>query len=384
MMTVCRVIVAGLFVWMVMVTGVADAQIVYGEKMSLSGQMTFQNWTLKTSGYETRLSQFAFPISCFAPVAPHWEIHFNSALNRSRLAVGSTNTSVMAMSPSTLRVFRSFAQDRLFAAAGLVIPTGKTQLAKAEVALAELISIEYLDAPIKQLGGGAGLLLQVGGASQYQWLLYGGSVAYSYTGAYKYLKDGSDYNPGDEFSVQASGSTTQGDGTVDLDVAYKYYTADETGGKEIFKAGGVVSLILTGKYNFPKTSVALSIAEVVRSKNSLQFGNSLRTEDKKTHGNKTILSGSAAYILSPQVSVSFSTEYRLLSENGYDTTSVLHFGKSDLFSFGGGVGYSGPDDKYSLFARLGLSTGAANRGSSEAEKISIVGTEISLGGRIRF
>lgn len=362
----------------------SHAQIIYGERMSVSGRMVFQSWKLKTPGQENKLNQFAFPFSFYAPLAPHWEISFNSAINSSSFDVSGKSTSIAGLTPSSVRAFHSFYNDQIFVSAGLIIPTGKTELDTMEAELAQLVSTDYLDVPIKQLGSGLGILAQLGGAAQYEWLLYGGSIAYNYTGAYKYKKSGADYNPGDEITIQGSGSTTVGDGIVDIDIAYKIYAVDKRDNKEIFKNGGILSFLLSGKYNLPRATLGLSIAEIIRGKNSQQYGNSLRADTANSNGNKTIVSALGSYMISPRVSGSLLLEYRQLSANGYDSTALLYFGKSDLFSFGGGAQFSSDGDKFTLFAGLKFSSGTANRDAGERPKISISGTEFSVGGRVKF
>jgi len=78
------------------------------------------------------------------------------------------------------------------------------------------------------------------------------------------------------------------------------------------------------------------------------------------------------------------TEYRLLGANKYDVTSEKYFGKSDLFSFGGGFNYRDPGDRFALTTRLVLSSGEANKAAVQHPSISISAYELSIGGRIRL
>ncbi|MCX6831966.1 MAG: hypothetical protein NT028_07510, partial [candidate division Zixibacteria bacterium] len=293
-------------------------------------------------------------------------------------------SNVASIGLTTLRVFHSFSEDRLFAAAGVILPTGKTGYDPAETAVTQLIADDFLALPLKQLGGGFGLIMQVGGASQYEWLLYGGSIGYTYAGSYTYLKDGDNYNPGDEIVVQGSASAVGRTSSLDLDLSYKLYTADKIGSEQIFKVGGIVSAVLTGKYNFHNGMLSATLAEILRSKNSLQFGSALRTEDRQSNANKTILGGSATYAFMPQWSFTMLTEYRLLAANKYEVTSEKYFGKSDLFSFGGGIDYRDPGDRFTLTTRLVLSSGEANKDAVQHPSISISAYELSIGGRIRL
>ena len=383
----CRhlTILVSLFLALVM-SPLAEAQIIYGSPPSINGRIIYQHWKLTAGngGQDTILSQVVAPISVFVPVAPHWELHLNGALSRSKLDYGSAATNVSSLGLTTLRVFHSFAEDRLFAAAGVILPTGKTGYNPTQAAVAQLIADDYLNVPLKQLGGGVGLILQVGGASQHEWLLYGGSIGYTYAGSYTYLKDGDSYNPGDGIVVQGSASAVGRMSSLDLDLSYKLYGADKIGSQQIFKAGGIASAVLTGKYSFHDGMLSATLAEILRSKNSLQFGDALRTEDRQSDANKTILGGSVTYSFIPQWSFTMLTEYRLLAANKYEVASEKYFGKSDLFSFGGGIDYRHPGDRFTLTTKLVLSSGEANKDAVQHPSISISAYELSIGGRIRL
>jgi hypothetical protein len=364
----------------------AEAQIIYGSPPSITSRIIYQHWklTASNSGKDTILTQLAAPISIFVPVAPHWELHLNGALSSSKLDDGNAATNVSSLGLTTLRVFHSFSEDRLFAAAGVILPTGKTGYNPTQAAVAQLIADDYLNVPLKQLGGGVGLILQLGGTSQYEWLLYGGSIGYTYAGSYTYLKGGESYNPGDGIVVQASASAVGTTSSLDLDLSYKVYTADKIGSEQIFKAGGIISAVLTGKYSFRDGTLSVMLAEILRGKNSLQFGDALRTEDRQSDANKTVFGGSITYSFMPQWSFTMLTEYRLLAANKYEVASEKYFGKSDLFSFGGGIGYRHPSDRFTLTTRLVFSSGEANKAAAQHPSISISAYELSVGGRIRL
>ncbi len=364
----------------------ASAQIIYGTPASFSDQIIYQNWKLTagSGGKDTTVSQIVMPLRVYVPIAPHWEMHFNGAVSNSKLNNARTSTSVSSAGLSTVQVYRAFAKDRLYAAAGLVLPTGKTGYDTLQLPVAQIIANDYLNIPLKQLGGGFGMTIQTGGATQYNWLLYGGSVGYTYTGSYTYLSGGDKYNPGDEIVVQGSATAVGRVTSLDVDVSYKYYTADKVGSNQIFKAGGVASVVMTGRYDFGVGRASLSLAEIVRSKNSLQFGNALRADSAKANGNKSIVAGTISYEFVPQWSFSLLADYRLLAANGYRTTSEKYFGKSDLFSFGGGLEYHDASDRFSLTGKAVYSTGEANKDNVNSSSISISGFEFSVGGRVRL
>ena len=372
-------------IWLTASYESSRAQIIYGEPPSVSGRLVYQKWTLSTSsGRDSSLTQIAFPVGAMIPLAPHWEVHLNSAISHSNLDDGKNSTSISSLTASAVKVYRSFADDKIFAAGGLVLPTGKTGYDTMQVAVTQLIADDYLNLPVKQVGSGVGLQFQLGGASKYEWLLYGGSISYNYSGSYKYFEQGEKYKPGDDIAVQASGTVEGSEGALDLDLAYKYYMADKVGSTEVFKNGGIFSVGISGRYEFGVTNVSLSLAEIVRSKNSLQFGSALRAEENNSNNNKTIIGGSVAYGLSSSASLSLLAEYRTLTANGYDATSEQFFGKSDLFSFGGGLTYKGFDNRYVIYSKLVFSTGEADKGAAARKAISITGTEISVGGRIQL
>ncbi len=363
----------------------ADAQIVYGQTKALAGRIVYQSWKLTVGGEELNLTQSAFPFTVFLPVADNWEVHFASAISRSNLDVSDVTATLTSMSGTTLRVFHSFAEDRVFVSGGVVLPLGQTNLDTVQVLLAELISDDYLSTPVKQVSEGFGVVGQIGVATEANdWLLYGATLSYNLNGSFTYFEDGDKYNPGDEIAIQGSTSAIGDKSALDLDVSYRHYMADKVGSLEVFKSGGVLSAVVTGRSRFGKLGTAVTVAHILRSKNSVLFGSSLRSEDKNSNSDKTVFSGTLAYNISPQVSLSLLGGYRLLSANEYASSSTNFFGKSDVYSFGGGMEYSARDQRYSLFGRLVINTGDANKNAPEDLTIDVSGTEFSFGGRVRF
>lgn len=363
----------------------AKAQIVHGQTKALAARIVYQSWKLTVGGEELNLTQSAFPFTFFLPVADNWEVHFASAISRSNLDVDDATATLTSMSGTSLRVFHSFADDRLFVSGGIILPLGQSNLDTMQVLLAELISDDYLTTPVKQVSEGLGFVGQVGFASEAnEWLLYGATASFNVNGPFTYLDGGDKYNPGDEIAVQGSASAGDGDGGLDFDLSYRHYLADKVGDLKIFKSGGVLSAVVTGHKRFDKLNAALTLAHIFRNKNSLLFGASLATETKNSNSDKSIISGNIAYSVSPRVSLSMLAGYRALSANDYEVSSTNFWGKSDVYSFGGGLEYTAKDQKYSFFGRLVLNNGKANKDAGEDYEIDVSGTEFNFGGRWRF
>ncbi|MBK7091968.1 MAG: hypothetical protein IPH59_09665 [bacterium] len=362
-----------------------NAQIVYGQTKAMSARIVYQSWKLTVGGEELNLTQSAFPFNFYLPVADNWEVHLTSAISRSNLDASELTATLTSMSGTSVRVFHSFAEDRVFVSGGIVLPLGQTNLDTVQVLLAELISDDYLTTPVKQVSEGLGFTGQIGVASEAnEWLLYGATLSYNLNGPFTYLEDGDKYNPGDEIAIQGSATAQQGDAALDLDLSYRHYMADKVEGTEVFKSGGVLSFVATGRKQFNKAGVALTLAHIMRNKNSVLFGSSLESEDKNSNSDKSVISGTFAYKLSPQVTASLLAGYRTLSANDYESSSTNFFGKSDVVSFGGGLEYAAPDQRYSFFGRLVMNNGEANKDAPKDQIIDVAGTEFSFGGRLRF
>ena len=289
------------------------------------------------------------------------------------------------MSGTSIRVFRSFAEDRIFVSGGIVLPLGQTKLDSLQVQLAELISDDYLSTPVKQVSEGLGFVGQIGVAGEANaWFLYGATLSYNLNGPFHYFENGDKYNPGDEIAVQGSATAQGGNGALDFDLSYRHYQADKVGGLEVFKSGGVLSAVVSGRYKFDEITTGITVAHILRNKNSILFGSSLETEAQNSNSDKTILNGNIAYAISPQVILSMLGGYRTLSANDYEASSTNYFGKSDVFSVGGGLEYVAPDQRWSFFGRLVVNSGKANKEAPEDQEIEVSGTEFSFGGKVRF
>lgn len=362
------------------------AQIVYGQSKVISARVVYQSWKLTTGGEETNLTQSAFPFMVMIPLQDNWEVHFNSAISRSNYDYGDFDATLTSFSGTTLRAYRSFADDRMFASLGLQLPSGTSELDTVEVRLAELISDDYLTTPVKQVTQGFGLIGQLGFATEANaWLAYGASVSYNLNGGFTYQENGEKYNPGDEFSLQfsATASATETSST-DIDLSYRYYLADKVGSREVFKSGGVMSILLGQRNQFGKAGVQAYLGYIARQKNSILFGNSLTTEEQNSNSNKLVLGGTLSYLLAPTVRASVTGGYRSLSANDYESSSTNFFGKSDVYSYGAGLEYTAPNKHYTFFARLLLHDGKANKDAAQDREIDVSGTEFTFGGRFSF
>ncbi len=363
----------------------ASAQGDSGLRNSVSGQVIYQSWKLQRGDSETTLTQSALPLYLLVPIATDWEFHVSGSLSRTNVDDKvSLDQTISSLSRSQARVFRSFADHRAFASFGLVFPTGKTGYDSLEVQVTQLIADDYLNIPVKQIGEGFGLIAQVGAANEYEgWFMYGASVTYNLNGSYTYFENGDDYNPGDEVTLQVSGTAASEQGVLDVDLSFRHFFADKIDGNEVFKNGAIIAAVVRGSYRFDKVRTALTVAQIIRSKNSLQFGSSLDSEAKNSNNNKTVISGSLGYPLAESVLGSLHLGYRMLSANDLETTSPDYFGKSSIVSFGGGAEFRAPSGKYSLFGRVTISSGTADK-DNPAGDIDVSGTEVVLGGRAWF
>jgi hypothetical protein len=360
-----------------------QAQIIYGDPLRGEARLIYQSWKLtyteNPAEPETTLTQSAFPVYLFVPVAENWEVHVNTGFSRSHIDGGGSDASVSALESPLIRIYRSFSEDRVFVAGGLMLPGGKTKLDTTELPISELIADDYLTLPVKQLGNGVGVLLQLGGAEQYENILFGGSIAYFVRGSYTYVDGGSDYNPGDEFTIQGSAALPVDDGRIDVDLGYKYYVADQLGSKDIFKNGDQFSLALSGSYDFGTTRGGLQFLYLLRGKDSRLKGQAFNYEENNSNGNKSVISGFVNQRITETISGNFTAGFRVVGANDWAEDHPSFFGQSNLFNIGAGVSYSSPDDRYSISGRIILYDGSA-----DDDAIDVSGSEISVAGRVRL
>lgn len=362
---------------------ICQGQIVYGDPARGDLRMIYQSWKLTYKDVptqpETTLTQAALPLYVFLPLAEDWELHINTGLSNSHLDGGDAGNSLTSFSTPLLRVYHSFSEDRVFVCAGFSLPGGKKELDSTELPIAELVSEDYLTLPVKQVGNGIGVLLQAGGAQQYERFLFGGSASYFLRGSYTYAAGSPKYNPGDEFTLQGSATLPLEQGRIDLDIGYKYFVADKLGSEDIFKNGDQFSFSLAGGYDFGRTKGELSLLQLIRGKDSRRTGDSFAYEPFNSNGNKTVISAAVTQSFTEAIKGTFQAGYRIVGANDWAQDHPSYFGKSDLFSVGAGVGYTSNDDRYLLYGRL-----IFHNGSADADAITVSGTEIGFGGRVRL
>ena len=212
---------------------------------------------------ETRFRQVVSLVRISIPVA-FGNINIQSAYMylEERDSTGTINIS----GPLDTQVSGEWHMGRALFTGYVNIPTGTDSLDVTEVGLAQNISRNDLNFPIKSFGRG----LDLGGAltlahriNRWAFSIGGGYVV---RGRYDPFSTVPNYDPGDELTITAGISHTTGGWTLGFDTAGKLIYVDRLGGEPLFRNGK--QLVAKGSLSYETRTIRLdaTLTETARLK----------------------------------------------------------------------------------------------------------------------
>ena len=181
-------------------------QIIFGSPSSANLQFYFSSWKITGDTGETKINQWMIPVSGFIPIQDNFEARFQIAGCSNDLKLAGDNLSLKGAGDLRVLFSHSFYDDRLLASFGLNVPTGKKKLDYfTERTIIEVLSENYLIFPLRRLGGGFGFNILLGGATVAGPAKLGAGVMYLFNGKYEPYGGLAKYDPGDSYSINASG-----------------------------------------------------------------------------------------------------------------------------------------------------------------------------------
>lgn len=155
-------------------------------------------------------------------------------------------------------------------------------------------------------------------------------LGYHRTGKYDPTRDAAhdDLDPGDELTVVALGDVYATD-TIRLMalVAYTRFTADERGGRELFREGDELDLRVSVEWRPEPWWAAVAVRDVVRFKAERpDAGGGLVTEARNSHGNDIRVGATVGYVLDDAWSLQAAVDLRHVAANDYAAGDPLRDG----------------------------------------------------------
>lgn len=349
-------------------SSIAMGQIIHGQPTAGSINMEYSAWKIEGDDGSIDVNQFALPISGFVPLRDNLEMRFSVANTSNTFDDGSTDYSLSGLSDLRLQINQSLAEDRFLLSVGFNLPTGKKELTlDEEFMVLQVLSVNYLEFPIRHLGEGIGLNFMAGGAAEAgEWRL-GLALAYKLNGAYDPYEDYEEYDPGDQFSVIAGADLQKDKHSLSVQAVYTAYTDDQVDGSNIFAQGDQADFRLTHRLNQESFVVETVAGILVRGNNTRYDSTETIIEQLKLYGNEFYFFGGVTMAAAGQWTFTPSLQLRVIGEDDRD------IGGSNLFGLGGTVGHK-LGEKSSFTGGLTYYTGSAEGGD-----LDISGLRISAG-----
>jgi hypothetical protein len=363
MMIAALLIVAGLFSALPV-----RGQIVYGRPASGTAGFVYTSFSLEQDGVKTNITQAGFPLRGFIPLQDNLEATVYVVASSSSMDVAGKDHGLSGLGDLRLQVSRSFKEDQLLVSVGANLPTGKTNLNRAdETPVLQMLARDFLSFSQRSFGEGFGFSLLVGGAKMISGLRVGAGLTYRYIGKYDPYEGVEGYDPGDMVNFNAGADWENGPTTVSGNVVVSFYGKDKWNGSEVYKESSQLSFGVAVNHALKRFRANGSLNYILRGRNSLFTPDET---ELKVYGNELALSGNLTWLSPDGWSYGPSVLLRMIAANERD------FENSTILGFGGVVGRKFGE---SGVVELGLKyfTGSADGGD-----IDLSGLQISTGVRI--
>jgi len=339
-----------------------QAQIIYGQRAWATFGIYGQSWKLKTETGTDKLSQWVIPINYFRPLRDNYELRVFTSVAFTGLDNTGGKNNLNGLNDTKFQAAGSFLEDRYLVSLGINLPSGKRSLKAKEAEIAQFLSSDFLNLPVKNFGEGFNLNLTLARAFEWRNSLWGVGAGYQYNGTYSPYDNVSDYKPGDRLHLTGGVSSDLGNTKLSGDLTYLIYQADKQGGEKIFKDGNQLDLKGGLFYQQGLYSLAAHARYIIRGKDRRYGVPEAYREEAKNHGNDFRVSTSLFYQVRLKLKLIGQAEVKFVGENDYPSTDVLHRGASHVIGLGGGFSYDLKED-YCLSVQLKLFQGEADGGN---------------------
>ncbi len=293
--------------------------------------LVFQQW--KIHEVDDPIFEAAFPIEVYYPVMDNMSLQINHFPALSQF--GDYN--LAGPSDTWIKASYMFPDQRTMASVGIGLPTGVTELDQSQLTVARLISQQSFKFQVPVFG--QGLTLTSGVMYAYpvnDQLSLGAGLNYVMRNKYKFSKDHSEYNPGDQFGVNLGGDYFASEAMrVKLDFVYSYYTSDKLGDLERFKSGPRFLTRLGLHYQLNFGLLWANVLYQSKAKNEIynDLDQELAVEPKNSNITLRDLDFGLKIPVNEQISLSALGEVRSYVENEYMRGWVDIFGLGALGEF---------------------------------------------------
>lgn len=357
-----------------LVHGLATSQIVFptGQRtLNIYSIPYFQSWNLKGESGQ-KITQMSIPL--FININPSENLNFwvFDLVAFSKLKddeIGSIDLN--GLSDIKLKCSYSIFNKRLIATLGANLPTGKSELKRDQLKLANLMYDEAFGFRANKLGSGfelnPGIAVLTGETSG-----IGLAMSYAVKGGYESVEGTGKYDPGDALNLIALSNLSVKSLAGSLNLTYTHYTEDKLNDKKAFKQGDEFRTEALLTHRTEIFILAISAIDIIRMKNKvLSADGTLTAERLNRNGNRLEVSATGQVFLTKKLAIVPTAGFMLRSKNGYKQ------GDASIFNIGQGLLFSFKDSSFSINLKL-------FNGNMQDGDVKISGFEIGILSVTRF
>ncbi len=346
-------------------------QIIFGSPASGNLELHYSSWEISNDSIDIIIDQWMIPVSVFMPIRDNFEARLQMAGCSNNYDTTGSNLSLNGTNDLRVMFNHSFYDDRLLASVGLNFPTGKKKLDYSnERRVIEVLSENYLDFPVRRLGGGFGFNILIGGATVAGPAKLGAGLMYLYSGKYEPYDGQAKYDPGDSYGINVSGEINGDNISLISNIAYTGYGVDKQNGIKAFKQSPQVEFNIGGAYSFDKYTFRISADYLLRGRHTryaLKVGDIV--EQLKMYGNEFFVLMRFDYYLTKTWYVSPLVETKQIAAN--EEIDPAYLGSGSIYGFGGEIG-SRVSRSFNTAFGIKYYTGTADGGRLDLSGLQII------------
>jgi hypothetical protein len=365
----CLILVAAL----ILLRGATcEAQVIRGQTASASFGVCSQSWELRNEIGMAKLSQQAFPLTFFLPLKNNYQLTIFTSAALTSLDNSRSESTLDGFNDTKIQFEGSFSGDRYLLSLAMNLPSGRKSLSQEEVEIAQLLSLDFLNLPVKNFGEGIKVSVSLARAFQWSSTVWGLGAGYQYNGDYQPYHDLPDYKPGDRAYLSGGVSLITDKVKLSSDLTYILYQTDKAGGEKIFKDGNQLDAKGTFSLDRKRYSLALVGRLIVRDKDERYAVGRVLPGQGKSHGDDFRFLTSFSLKAGAGINVTAEAETKYIRENDYHISDPLHLGRSQIIGVGGGMDWKLKGD-HSLELHIKRFKGDADGGNLDLSGLQIQG-----------
>jgi len=355
-----------------------EAQVIRGQTASANFGVCSQSWELRNEIDTAKLSQQAFPLTFFLPLKNNYQLTIFTSAALTSLDNSRSESTLDGFNDTKIQFTGSFSGDRYLLSLAVNLPSGRKSLSQEEVEIAQLLSLDFLNLPVKNFGEGIKVSVSLARAFQWSSTVWGLGAGYQYNGDYQPYHDLPDYKPGDRAYLSGGVSLITDKVKLSGDLTYILHQADKAGGEKVFKDGNQLDAKGTFFLDQNRYSLVLRARYIIREKDEKYAVGRVLLGEVSSHGDDFRFLASVSPKAGAGINLTAEAETKLIGENDHHISDPVYLGQSQIIGVGGGIDWKLKGD-HSLGLHIKRFKGDADGGN-----LDLSGLQIQGGLLIRF